>query len=1082
MPTGPTKHPWWRWPLGFLLLLAGVLVVAWLARKPLVTFAVQQWCASKDLSCNFQIETLEPGRILVQDVAVSSAEAPKIVNAKSISVDLTWPGFLRPEPVSVTVLEPHVVAALDDNGLSFGGLERIFAAPSQSRTSDLNPDITIESGSLNLKTPAGVLSGQFAVRGNLRERGEADVSIGPADLEQAGRSLSLENATAHIVRDGDTLTGKVDLRVNQLSFDDIRAEAIDLHLDIPGATSPRVLWQATAGSLEHNTQFSVSNLESQGEARLTGPLFVEDLTMSAAIGPSNWQGQALQAATLSAVLKRKSITAIEVELESRLQTLSGNIASGEALNLTFSGETNGLFTAISGTGQLVATDISLHADQRRNLLTSVSAGEPFAGHARALKNSLDKALSAFSTGAQFRIDATSPEDWRVIMSETLALQSASGLRATLAPHEGRPILTADTGSIALSGLFTLQGGGSPTLSADIDQIVLKDDALKLRTGGLTLKPWRARNTWIGAALNTVELERRGPDLLVSTVGELTLDGDVLGAQLTNARLFGGIDAVRSQNQWRIQTQGQDCFGFQLDGANARGGLSLQPVSLNLCPEGGRVLQYEAGQPSGQINLGDVDLPFSTREVSGTAGLKSAILNWQAGDAIQFDLRATEIDLPLTIGGRAMAFQATQPEVAIDLHGTPTVRAELGLTQMSGEMIPALIDMQSFRLDGRFPETGFAGQATGQDVRISDYRDDPLYNPLLGTFAAQIEGTEIRLNGPIQLEAREQTVADASLTFDLVSLDGIGKLAMRPLTFTPRGLQPKHLSDRVRDLLSNGRGGLSGDADFMIQRGKITGTGTLNINAFGFDTQRLGAVDGINGEITFSDLIGLTTEPGQRVTVGQIRPGIPLNNGELVFQIIEGEQARIERARWPFAGGQLELLPSVWTISGSSDVLTVKATNIELSDLIEALTLPDIEAEGTVSGEFPIRLENGNALIENAVLSADEKGGVIRYIGAAGEKAGQGDSRVEAAFTALRDLRYTVFEIGLNGNLIDKVTISARLLGKNPDVYAGAEFDFRISIASQLAQLLRTGRETASTDWLTEVIANGVEPDPDAPFN
>jgi len=171
-----------------------------------------------------------------------------------------------------------------------------------------------------------------------------------------------------------------------------------------------------------------------------------------------------------------------------------------------------------------------------------------------------------------------------------------------------------------------------------------------------------------------------------------------------------------------------------------------------------------------------------------------------------------------------------------------------------------------------------------------------------------------------------------------------------------------------------------------------------------------------------------------------------------------------------------VLPTKWTIAGTSDIITVEADKIELSQLIETLSLPDIEAEGTVSGTFPIELQGGNAFVRNARLVADSKGGVIRYKGnTLPETQGRDQDNVtQAAFKALRNLRYSVLELGVNGNLIGDIVVSMKVLGKNPDVLGGAEFSFNIAVDSKLAQLIQTGRGLMSSDVITETTINEIK--------
>src|SRR3546814_16123806 len=68
----------------------------------------------------------------------------------------------------------------------------------------------------------------------------------------------------------------------------------------------------------------------------------------------------------------------------------------------------------------------------------------------------------------------------------------------------------------------------------------------------------------------------------------------------------------------------------------------------------------------------------------------------------------------------------------------------------------------------------------------------------------------------------------------------------------------------------------------------------------------GPVTGLSGDIHFSDLLGLETPPGQTMRMGSVNPGIEVTSGVVHYQLLKGQQVRIEDGKWPFAGGELTL--------------------------------------------------------------------------------------------------------------------------------------------------------------------------------
>src|SRR3546814_18502502 len=76
----------------------------------------------------------------------------------------------------------------------------------------------------------------------------------------------------------------------------------------------------------------------------------------------------------------------------------------------------------------------------------------------------------------------------------------------------------------------------------------------------------------------------------------------------------------------------------------------------------------------------------------------------------------------------------------------------------------------------------------------------------------------------------------------------------------------------------------------------------------------GPVTGLSGDIHFSDLLGLETPPGQTMRMGSVNPGIEVTSGVVHYQLLTGQQVRIEDGKWPFAGGEMTLQPHVLDFS------------------------------------------------------------------------------------------------------------------------------------------------------------------------
>ncbi len=1081
---------WRKWVVGLLLLALLGAVAAWLARKPIAKALALRWCVGGQLVCEFEIDRLDLARVEISNLRVAGPSAANLLAARSIAVKLDWQGIFKPVATSIRLDQPVISAAYDGRNITLGGLEKRLPGGDGNAAM---PALDIRDGRLILATPAGDITGSFDADGTWPARASARFVLAPAELRAGTNRLSLDEGALNLTAKAGKLDGTLKLNLARLDFDNMQASGVSITARIEDTQKPQLDWQASLETFSQKDSLSLSLSRASASGRITLSqmlqatdtdilALLETLTLSGQVGQAAWQDYRGEAMNFDLSATRSTNARLELGLETEISNTLGPSFSGEKITLSFAGSAQNRLATLSGTGNLVLSDMAMRPERRAALLSALSARLPFEAYANDLTGALDKGLARFTLGGQYRLDLNTLQDWQLTLPQTIAVQSDSGLSAVLVPGQGQSAAVIEPGAATITGVLTIKGGGLPQIDTDIHNLYASGANISLKTGGLTLQPWRAGGTVISADLNQFGLESTASSLHLNALGELGLSGTLLGISLEQTRLFGGIDAARGAEGWRVQTANQDCLGLNLGRARTSNNLVLQPTALSICPQGGRLVHQENGSATGQLELGDIQLPFTGRGISGNAALGKTAIDWSTSKTLVLRISAEQLELPMLIAGRSLNLNTPAPYVEIDLGAHTHITARLDQLSLSGDLIPANVTIGQARFNGQLEPGAFNAAARATEVRISDINADPVYRPLRAEFDLLFEGSRLSMFGPVNLVGSDTAIADVQLNLDLLQLNGTGRVKTRQLDFTPQGLQPKDLSDLFRGFLSNGRGTITGLADFTIRSGILAGTGEINAVNFGFDTFRTGAIDGINGRISFSDILTLTTPPGQRVTIARLNPGIPLEDGEIEFQILGGKQANIERASWPFAGGTLDIDPTRWSIAGTSDILKVNARAIKLAQLINILSLPDVKAEGTISGTFPIELRGGNAFIRDARLAADNNGGKLSYTGDAARQAGSADERVQAAFTALRDFRFTVLEIGVDGNLVDDIIVSARLLGSNPDVYGGAEFDFNISVDSKLAQLIQSGRRAASTSWITDAIVNDPPAEPREPFN
>ncbi len=1067
-------------------LLVALLAIVWMFRLPLAGLALGAWCDGRDLDCRISLNRLDFGRVEASQLVVAtSSGAPFEANA--IAVDLSWPSLFAPSIDRVRLDQPTVRAEFRDGGLGFYGLDDLLQGasdgPSEGASGPI-PALEIVAGRFFIDTDAGILRGEAELEGAFPEDGRVRIELTPAELHRGDFRVRWSDGRVELDLEDGSASGRLGVTVEDLALPGVSLSDFVLSGDVTDGAGPiQASWRGRAAAARYG-DYSAEDIAGFGEAAMAG------LDPSAAGWLSLFEGGVLDLRAAAAAFPGGRLSALQVRADiARDGDAIGGPIVFDAANITtpYGGVGVGSLAAdVAVTAMeeararlsVLIEDATISSEGLAPLLSVVDAPNPFVGHAAARRSALARAAGSFMTGVDAEVVVDAAADWRLSATRPLLIEAASGLTVSVEPPSGQPWLRLDPRRVALSGAFSMKGGGGPDLAFVLDRLELGDDVIDVAARGVELKPWRAGGASVSMSMSEAGFFRDPAAARAFSVGEIGFDGMVSGIEVRGTRLFGGVEAASGAGGWRVQTRSADCLGFMTEGL-AYGVNRLEPVRLAVCPEQGRFIQERNGAPGGRLRLGDVDLPFSAAETTGRLSLADGVLDWRAGNGLTAGFDASRLELPIVTGGRDAVLVSERPMLRLSASGGPIdVSADFSDLSLGGALVPADVAASALILRGRLDDDGLTATAETEGLEISDLNDDPLYEPILADLSGELSDGRVRLFGPLKLANSGTLVAQATLDVDLSALDGTARLATERLSFSPGGLQPTDLSDQVRGVLNDARGALTASANFAIRRGEVSGEATVIVEDLGFSTFRLGTVEGVNGEIAVTDVIGLKTGPGQTVSIDEIDLGVPLQDGIIRFQLLGPDEAQLESARWPFAGGELRVAPARWTLFGDRERLTIRASDIELSQLIEIFEIPDLEADAQLSGVFPVDIVGPVIYVRDARLAAAEAGGVMRYTGAAADQAAdvaaQQNPYAAASLRALKDFEFTVMEIGADGSLTGEMAITARLVGRNADVLDGQVFAFNVRLDSELAALLQSGQRALGSDWLVDAVAAQTE--------
>ena len=294
------------------------------------------------------------------------------------------------------------------------------------------------------------------------------------------------------------------------------------------------------------------------------------------------------------------------------------------------------------------------------------------------------------------------------------------------------------------------------------------------------------------------------------------------------------------------------------------------------------------------------------------------------------------------------------------------------------------------------------------------------------------------------------VALAKVTghYDVATASAAAKASGR-LDFAPGKFSPGDLSPTLKDVVNDLSGRAAYQTDFSYAAQKLTSSGTVTLSNVGFGVGGT-TVAGVAGTIRLSNLLPPKTRGVQTLTVAHVETAVPLDAGTVKFEIGSGMKARLVEAAWPFTGGELRLTSPDSTANKYK--LTVEKVDIE--KLLVMIDVPGLSGTGTLSGNFPLKIENGDPIITNGALSSSGSG-VIIYNNEAADAASTTE-QTQLLTQALKNFHYTELSGALDGNVNGNLHFSVGLRGANPSLYDGYPIHLNVNIEGSLADLIRRG--------------------------
>ncbi|GGD95761.1 hypothetical protein GCM10011515_14570 [Tsuneonella deserti] len=972
----PARRRWW---LRVLLVTLLVLLVAvagiWFSRERIAENIIERQLRQYDIPATYKISRIGPDRQVLTNIVVGDPRAPDLTVERA-EVPIVY-RLGTPTIGRITLIRPRLYGSFRSGQLSFGSLDKALFRKTGKPPGLPRLDLHLVDGRALVKTDFGPVGLKADGAGKLDSGFSGILAVASPKLDGGGCSARATTLFGRVSSKDGKATIKGPLRLGRLSCGNrgFAVEKAALALDTTVDADFKGL--EGGGRLE-TARFAAGGIRANG---LAGTL------------RANWRAGKLNG--------RYSLAARGLshpQLRAALVTAEGTVRARDGL------ATSELQAEVVGNGLRVGAGLDAAlADAGRSVEGTLLG--PLLQQARG---ALAREGRASSLAARFTARRTRSGTSLVVPQASLR----GGSGATLLALSRGQLSLPRTGAVRFSGNFATGGAGLPRIVGRMEQGPAGKAVLRLR-----MAQYRAGSS----SLEIPELVvAQNPNGALGFAGRARASGVLPGGSARNLALplDGNWSPGGALALWRRCTK----IGFdRLELAS----LSLDRRSLTLCPSAGQPILRRDGRGL-RIAAGAPSLNLSGRLADTAIRLKTG----PVGFAYPGALSARAVDVSLGPAATASSFRIANL--------TATFGREIGGRFADADVRLYGVPLDLLNASGNWRYAGGALSLGDGEFRLVDRNQAARFSPLVSSGATlTLRDNLIRALATLREPGTGREVVEAAILHDLGSGVGHADLAVKGVLFDRR-LQPFQLLPAAKGVVANVSGTVRGTGRIAWNASGVKSTGSFSSDALDFAAS-FGPVRGASGTVEFTDLLGLTTAPGQRIRVGSVNPGIEVTDGEFAFSLRDGQILGVEGARWPFMGGTLTLRSTTLNLGVSEERRYIfEIEGLQAGQFVEQMDLSNINATGTFDGTLPIVFDSsGNGRIEGGLLIARSPGGNISYLGELTRR--DLGTMANFAFEALRSLDYQQMSVGMDGSLTGEIVTKVRFDGVKQGARAKRNF-------------------------------------------
>ena len=938
---------------GLLLLLVVVVAGLWIERRPIASGFLEREFDRRGVDATYSLDRVGLRTQQVSNLVIGNPQRPDLTaRFAQIQTRINWNGSI--EIYRVVARGVRLRGRLVHGRVSWGQIDKLLPPPSGKPFQLPNFVLDVADASISLATPFGPLGVALEGTGNL---------TGGFKGRMAASSPRLVPGRCEIV----------DLRANTAVTVEARRPHVAGPLTLGRLNCPKSRLEIVEPRFDINSRFNESFTSYDGGGRMAiRTLTAGDNGLAALVGDLTFRGN--PAATYGTVKLAAQ--------QSRLATIFAErtrLDGGYRLGIT-----KGTLVFV---GDYAANNATLAPSMLASLTSPLAAAAktPIGPVATAIGNAIGRTVKNFdATGGIRLVNFTGGGAARI---ESADVSGPMGARVSVTGGDGVTYYWP-AGRIRVDSTVVTTGGGLPT-----GRIAFH----RPRNGGpisglAEFAPYTAQGSRLALAPIRFAGARDGSTQL-STVS--LLDGPFSS---------GRVKALRIPISGRLGNGGSFAFGTACAEVSfaflQTGALQFGPTKLPVCPLGPAIVAKAAG---GSTRIG---ARFNGPVLNGRLG-ESPLSVAAANGTIEnqhFALNA----LAMRLGRPASPIIFDAQKLQGSLAGSG-----LGGTFSGGRSTIGYVPLAMSDIAGRWH--AYKGDITIDGaMNVSDRSDNPRFYPLHSDnvhFA--LAGGMVRATGVLNHPGSGTKVTDVTIEHVLATGVGHAQLDVPGITFGQK-LQPEELTRLTEGVIALVQGTVTGQGRINWAGHEVTSTG--DFSTVGTDLAApFGPVTGMRGAIHFDDLLGLTTPPGQTMTVDAINPGILVENGVVHYQLLPHQLVQIERGEWPFMGGRLVLRETILNFGRpTAKRLSFEVVGLDAKVFVDSLGFKEIGATGIFDGVLPMIFDENGGRIVGGRLDSWAPGGILAYNGVV-NRANLG-MMGNFAFDALRNLRFKSMIVRLDGDL------------------------------------------------------------------